>query len=325
MAAARLLKTLLLVALLVSGSAGTAIADPYEPGFDGSFSGEVGVQANEYVQLSSAYSNDLNGDGWPDLLSRNSATGDLLVYPHTRTGTGTGTFSGPFLVGVGWNMMNWIGVAEFSGDDYPDLLARRASDGALLVYVHSGALNGMSTFQGPFQIGSGWNLFRKILLSDVSNDGFEDLVGIDSDGYSWIYPHSGFLNGHSTAGGPVKAGQYQFDDYILTPEWTGDISSDLVRHSFGRGNLVRQDARGDLSGDSTWTRAGSGVVVSGTQFAFQSVNLLSVCDVNGDGWDDVIARDLDGTLRFYASNRAGAVEGGSTVIGSGWQIMDIIT
>jgi hypothetical protein len=69
-----------------------------------SWSGGIDIAANEYSQLSSSYSADINGDDWSDLVSRNSSTGELLVYPHTQTFNGTSTFSGP-LVTAKWGLL----------------------------------------------------------------------------------------------------------------------------------------------------------------------------------------------------------------------------
>lgn len=285
----------------------------------------MGIAANEYSQLSGSYSADINGDDWSDLVSRNSSTGELLVYPHTTTFSGTSTFAGPLVLGYGWNIMNWIALAEITDDDYPDILARRASDGTLFVYPHSGTLNGTSTFLGPIAIGFGWNMYNKMLISDVTNDGYDDIVGVDTDFNLWTYPHTRTFSGTSTFSGRVGVGQFMFDSWLLLGEWTTDTAPDLIRHSFGSGFLFRQDAFGGLNGSATWRQPGSGTQVSDAVFKGEQINLLSLCDVNGDGYDDIIAREVNGTLRMYPASRSGGMIGTPVVIGWGWQIMDIIT
>ncbi len=87
--------------------------------------------------LSQITSGDFDGDGRRDLFTVRAKDGALVLYP----GNGTGGFRAAAVIGwSGWNSMSAVrGVGDITGDGRDDLLARRTSDGALLVYRVQGA------------------------------------------------------------------------------------------------------------------------------------------------------------------------------------------
>ena len=82
-------------------------------------------------------SGELNGDGIRDLVAVRSTDGALVLY----AGNGTGGFRPAVVIGAsGWNAMSAVrGIGDVTGDGRDDLVTRRASDGALLVYRVQGA------------------------------------------------------------------------------------------------------------------------------------------------------------------------------------------
>jgi len=108
-------------------------------------------------------------------------------------------------LGVGWNGMSWIGSADVTEDDNSDIVSVR-SDGALLIYPHSGVYNGTSTFVGPLQVGVGWNTVRPAALIDVTADVFVDILAVNSSGQLLVYRNAGGYNGNGTFTGPTVIG-----------------------------------------------------------------------------------------------------------------------
>jgi hypothetical protein len=115
---------------------------------------------------------DFDRDGYPDVLAAGSSDGKLYLYPG-RAGAVLGT---RVLVGNGgWTTMSELaGVGDFTGDGYPDLVARLTSTGVL--YLYAGQAGG---FAARVQIGSGWNGMRDLVgVGDFDRDGHTDLAAV---------------------------------------------------------------------------------------------------------------------------------------------------
>jgi len=79
---------------------------------------------------------DFNGDGHPDLLWENSATGQLVVW--YLNGTSVVTYGAPFaaVANTAWQV---AGAADFDGDGQTDLLWENSQTGDVLVWNMGGA------------------------------------------------------------------------------------------------------------------------------------------------------------------------------------------
>ena len=101
---------------------------------------------------------DWNGDGKVDVLAR-ASDGRLLLYRgNGKAGWITGNAEP---IGSGWGGFTALTAnGDFSGDGFPDILAR-ASDGRLLLYRG----NGSGRFIAPYpQVGSGWQSLSMLTL-----------------------------------------------------------------------------------------------------------------------------------------------------------------
>jgi hypothetical protein len=99
---------------------------------------------------------DFTGDGKPDLLAVRADNNVMYTYP----GNGTGGWLTPRVVTAGWGGFDaWIGVGDVTGDAKADLLARRSSDGALVLYSGTGA----GTLNPGRVVLSGWDAFRVVV------------------------------------------------------------------------------------------------------------------------------------------------------------------
>jgi hypothetical protein len=314
-------------ALVVPGplpvSAAAPVPDP----------GEVSV-AEDYTQRSGSRSRDLTGDGVPDIVARQPGldNGALWVYPGSGALNGTSTLTPRGQIGRGWNIFNWIGVAEVTGDteefetmpEMPaDVLARRTSDGALLVYPHSGTYNGFTTLQSPVVVGLGWNSMASIVLADVTGDGFDDIVAYDFADNLWLYPHSRVFNGTSTFNPRILVRQGRLG-WLYVTEWSNDFP-DLATNYIATGDMQDAPHLREVNGTGTWRQAST--QISSGQFTGDLLDIMILADLSGDGRDDVVVRGLDGALVVFPFTRINGLStfGSSVVIGAGWYVMDIIT
>jgi hypothetical protein len=174
---------------------------------------------------------DFDGDGASDLLARDPASGNLLLYP----GDGSGGLLPSRRVGTGWNVMDAIvGVGDFTGDQRNDVLARRAATGALWLYPGNGAGGWLSARQ----VGTGWSIMSALIApGDFNGDGAVDLLARRaSTGSLYLYPGDG-------AGGwlsPVRYGTgWNAMSALVSPgDFDGDRAPDLLAREAATGRLL---------------------------------------------------------------------------------------
>jgi hypothetical protein len=117
-----------------------------------------------------AAAGDVSGDGVPDLLARNRAVGKLYLFRLSKAGDVVETIE----LGAGWNGMDLlVGTGPWDDDPWTDVLVRRASDNALLLY--SGTSTGR--LAGPRQVGTRWGALTAVVgIGDHDGDGAADLL-----------------------------------------------------------------------------------------------------------------------------------------------------
>ncbi|TFD49054.1 DUF1906 domain-containing protein [Cryobacterium sp. TMT1-2-1] len=240
---------------------------------------------------------DFTGNGWSDLISRQTATGYLFLYPGNGTGLGS-----PTRIGSGWNGLDSISrLGDFNRDGKEDVLARDPVTGALLLYRGTG-----SGFVSRLTIGSGWNGMREITPSgDINLDGYPDLFAVAKSTRCLYY-----YRGRGTSllpGVRLGCGWNAMSELVGLGDFTRDGRIDLA---------ARTTATGEL-----WLYPGTATVLGARSRIGTSWNtmrdLVGVGDFDRDGFTDLVAiKSATGELFRYPGR--GTSLGTALRIGTSW-------
>ena len=175
---------------------------------------------------------DWDGDGHHDAIARNPANGDLLLY----AGDYANMFRSSRVIGRGWNAFDaLLSPGDWDGDGLADVLARRRSDGALLLYPG----NGRGGFLPSRQIGRRWGgITGMAACPNWDSDRYTDFVARRRDGALLLYESDG------TGGfGPTRqvgSGWQVFTAMTGVGSWTGPVGDT------GTCNVVARRSDGTL-------------------------------------------------------------------------------
>ena len=241
---------------------------------------------------------DFTGNGWSDLITRDTSTSLLYLYP----GNGT-RFGGRSRIGAGWNAMSAITrLGDFNRDGHEDVVARESATGALWLYPGTG-----SGLAPRLKLGaSGWNGMREITpVGDLDHDGFVDLLAVQtSTGYLFLYP------GRGTSLAPrrlIGHGWNAISELTGVGDFNRDGRVDLIARHTATGNLLLYRGAGT---------ALSAATVVGTGWSGMR-DLTGVGDFDRDGFTDLIAvQSATGHLLRFSG--FGTSFGPGRVIGAGW-------
>ena len=255
---------------------------------------------NDYIDvkpLPAPTSGDFTGNGWSDLMARNTSDGHLYLL----AGNGT-TVESRVSIGTGWTNYSAITrFGDFTRDGHEDVIARDSSTGYLWLYPGTGS--GLTT---RTRIGTSWNNMRELTaVGDLNGDGFPDLLAVQkSTGYLFFY--AGHGTSLSTA---VKIGTSWNTMGELTG--VGDLDGD------GHPDMVaRKDATGVLYFYRSTGAAFAPAVQIGTGWNTMRT-FAGVGDFTRDGHPDMMTIQASTSRLYLYPGKTGGF-GTGIPLATGW-------
>ena len=199
-------------------------------------------------------------------------------------------------------------AGDFNGDGKQDIAAIDANNN-LKLYTGDGA--GHLTDSGTYMLGNTglWKGFKEITAGDFTGNGKTDIAGIDANNNLKLYLNDG--TGHLTDSGTYMLGNtglWNGFKAITAGDFTGNGKTDIAGIDANNNlKLYLNDGTGHLSGGSDMLGS------TGLWAGFRS---LTAGDFNRDGKQDIAGIDANNNMKLYTGNGAGAVSGGSDMLGS---------
>lgn len=247
---------------------------------------------------------DINGDGWPDLATSNTATDNITVKINTTQSGSTPTFNGNSAFIPAGDAPYSLILGDLNGDGRNDYAVANPNDDTVSVLLNTtGAGAAIPTF-APRQAFATGDAPYAVALGDFNNDGRNDLAGANqtSDSVS-VLLNSAAIGATTPAflpHQPFAAGDAPFA--IATGDFNGDGRADLV---------VANVAADTISLLLNTTVPGSGTASFSAPQSFPVGDFpvsVAVGDLNGDGRPDLaVANALsDNVTVLLNSTSAGA-------------------
>ncbi|GHJ52182.1 hypothetical protein Nm8I071_14890 [Nonomuraea sp. TT08I-71] len=268
----------------------------------------------------SASVGDVSGDGYADLLAT-KPDGTLHYYANNiNTNPDDRPYTSGRQIDAGWNGLNRLTSGDVNGDGYADIIGIRP-DGSLWYYPNTIRSDADRPYASAVQIGgNGWNSYNRVLLGDVSGDGYADLLATKPDGTLWYYSNNITTNANGepyTGSRQIGGNAWNSYNRVLIGDVSGDRYADLI--------ATKPDGTLWYYSNNITTNANGEPYTGSRQIggnAWNSYNRVLIGDVSGDRYADLLVTKSDGSLHYYPnninSNANGEPYSGSRQIGSGW-------
>ncbi|MEO3801066.1 VCBS repeat-containing protein [Nonomuraea sp. B1E8] len=251
------------------------------------------------------------GDGLPDLLVRDTETGELFVHPHSGEFNGTDTFRAPVKIGdgFGWWRFFFVRAVDASGDGRADICAFSTSEYDInpgengefgfFLLRNLGGPGEIGPFAEPLRVSSKRDDGREwetIGFADVTGTGTDDTFGRGKNaGNIDLFPHrdQGVVRNDTYDKEPVRLVDVDVDDFpVAMADFTGNGTPDLlVRRANGDMDLFEFAGKPGTTAEGTWHTVARG---------WQDMRIMTLTDIDLDGRPDLLGLRPDGTLDAYA-------------------------
>lgn len=301
---------------------------------------------------------DFNGDGRNDVLWRND-NGTVTDWLGQSDGTFFSNDAALYPVGAAWSA---VGTGDFNGDNRDDVLWRN-TDGTITEWL--GQMDGTFLSNDANATYNVSNSLHVAGIGDFNGDNREDILWRNDNGTvtEWLgqangsfTPNPNAVYAVSNAWQIAATGDFNGDnrndvlwrnvDGTVT-EWLaqdngGFVSNDAVA-TYSIGTSWHVAGSGDFNGDNLddilwrnddgtvteWLALGNGSFVSNDSLATYGVSnawhISGIGDVNGDGRDDILWRNDDGTVTNWYGQDNGSffINAASYQMLSGWHVQPV--
>jgi hypothetical protein len=197
---------------------------------------------------------DFNGDGYADILWRNTTTGDLAIWEMNGTTVLNANASGVGNVALNWTV---VGVGDFNGDGKADILWRNTNGNVAIWEMNGTTISSSTTFGNMpttwFVAGTG----------DFNGDRMSDILWRDNAGDVAIWEMNGttILNPSASGVGNLST--------VWSVAQTGDFNGN------GMSDILWRDTSGDVAiwyMNGTTISSGAGLGTISTTYTIQGTN-----------------------------------------------------
>ncbi|MDP3698184.1 MAG: FG-GAP-like repeat-containing protein [Nanoarchaeota archaeon] len=229
---------------------------------------------------------DVNNDGFVDIAYGNTTTQEKKVYLNDKiSGFNLSSWVLPHYFIHSDGTDNGVRFVDVNNDGYTDLL--RARDGTRQLYLNNGtAWNLTSSWTIPVDF---WNSGegQGILISDVNNDGYQDILQSNSQNNRHVYLHNRSSSWKEDTSWyiPVNFTAASADTGVRLIDVNGDGLPDILHSDLGKAFKKTY-----LHNGSGWTETTAYFQIpsyfTGTSNEDYGVRFI---EVNGDGLIDIIS------------------------------------
>ncbi|AFM24499.1 FG-GAP-like repeat-containing protein [Desulfomonile tiedjei] len=236
---------------------------------------------------------DVNGDTYLDIIQ-----GNYGQQSYVYLGNGSGDFSAVTGTAIGSGTYNTqsITVADLNGDTYLDVIQGNYGQQS---YVYLGTGSGDFSAVTGVAIGNGIYNTSSMIVADVNNDTFLDILEGNDGQPNYVYLGTGSGDFSAVTGSAIGSGIYNTNSLALA-DVNGDTFLDVIQGNYGQQNFVYLGTgTGDFSA-VTGTAIGSGT---------NDTWSIAVGDLNGDGFLDIVEGNGGQINYYYLGNGSGDFSG----------------